>query len=133
MLLEQYGFIGNIWVRQHFLAQAGDSHGGHAHYHDHITLLVSGSVQVQIDDTEPKIFKAPTFIVIKKEHRHKFTALEDETIYYCVFAVRDVYGEVIDIADVENIPNYPAHFKPSFAAEAPEGFWETSENTDLFA
>lgn len=104
MLRDNLGYFGNIWVRQNLLEKAGDEAGGHAHYHDHITLLTSGSVEVTIEGHEPRTFHAPTFIVIRKEHRHSFTALEDNTNWYCVFALRDFDGEVIDIYDDEHDP-----------------------------
>lgn len=92
----ELGFVGNIWVRQHMLEKAGDTHGGHKHKFDHVTLLCQGQVEVEVEGYEPKQFKAPTFIVIRKEHNHKIKALEDKTLYYCVFALRDVDGEVVD-------------------------------------
>ena len=35
---------------------------------------------------------------------HKFTALEDNTVWYCVFALRDLDGEVTDIYGPEHNP-----------------------------
>ena len=43
-------------------------------------------------------------IVIRKEKEHKIIALEDEVIYYCVFALRDIDGDVTDVFDEENSP-----------------------------
>ena len=78
------------------LAKAGDSHDGHKHYFDHVTLLVKGNVQVEVEDHLAKQFQSPTFIVIDKDHEHKITALTDDVLYYCVFALRDMNGEVVD-------------------------------------
>jgi hypothetical protein len=101
----EMGYFGNIWVRQHWLAKKGDDNGGgHTHHFDHVTLLAKGSVRVEVEGCEPKVFTAPTFIVIKKEHKHIFTALEDETLYYCVFALRDVDGNVTDFYSGDNSP-----------------------------
>lgn len=122
-MVEEHGFVGNIWVRQNYMREAGDVVGGHMHYHDHVSLLVKGSVSVQIDDEPPKNFVAPTFIVVRKEHRHRITALEDDTIWYCVFAMRDINGDVADIVDPANLPNYPREA----AAAAPDGFWDGVE------
>lgn len=113
-LIEEYGFVGNVWVRQNWLEKSGDTAGGHAHYHDHITLLVRGSVSVTVGDEPSKEFHAPTFIAIKKNYRHEIVALEDDTVFYCVFALRDVDGEVVDIADVANLPNYPEGEAPPY-------------------
>ena len=75
---------------------------------DHVTLLAVGSVLVEMDGHEPKEFHAPTFIVIDKDHKHKFTALTDGVVYYCVFAVRDIDGEVSDLYSEDNSPNPPS-------------------------
>lgn len=113
------GYFGNIWVRQNNLRQAGDSLPGHEHYFDHVTLLVRGKVKVEIQGQEPKEFTAPTFIVMRKELAHKMTALEHNTIYYCVFALRDVNGEVVgDIFGEEHDPS------PRCAADADDGYWD---------
>lgn len=93
----QLGFFGNIWVRSHYMHKAGFTNGGgHTHNFDHVTLLAVGSVLVEVEGFEPKEFVAPTFITIEKEHKHKFTALTDGVVYYCVFAMRDSDGEVIN-------------------------------------
>lgn len=113
-LIEEYGYVGNVWVRQNWLERAGDTGGGHAHYHDHITLLVRGSVSVRVGDEPSKEFTAPTFIAVKKNYSHEIVALEDDTVFYCVFALRDIDGEVMDIVDVANLPNYPEGEAPPY-------------------
>jgi hypothetical protein len=100
----ELGYFGNIWVRQNYLQQAGETEHGHKHDFDHVSLLASGSVRVTVEGYPPKEFKAPTFIVIKKEHRHFFEALEDGTLWYCVFALRDVDGNVTDFYSGDNSP-----------------------------
>jgi hypothetical protein len=98
------GYFGNIWVRQNTLFKAGDFAQGHKHHFDHVSMLISGKVQVEVDGFEPTEFTAPTFIVIKKELQHKFTALEDNSAWFCVFALRDVDGNVTDIYSGDNSP-----------------------------
>lgn len=122
MLSEELGYIGNIWVRQNYLEKAGDSVGGHLHYFDHVSLLAKGSVEVLLDGENPRTFSAPTFIVIRKNHRHQITALEDDTSWYCVFAVRDIDGSVADIVDPKN--------EPWFAMNAPDDYWEQRKNLE---
>jgi hypothetical protein len=95
------GFFGNIWVHQNELPNIGSTNGnGHYHKYDHISLLTKGSVRVEVEGHESQVFTAPTFIVIRKNKKHKFTALEPETIYFCVFALRDLDGQVITDEDV---------------------------------
>lgn len=100
----ELGYFGNIWVRQNLLEREGDETLGHTHHFDHVSLLATGSVEVSVDGFEPKVFHAPTFIVIKKEYRHKFKALTQNALWYCVFALRDVDGEVTDIYSGDNSP-----------------------------
>ena len=100
----ELGYFGNIWVRQNLLEKAGESTQGHYHKFDHVSLLTTGKVEVEVEGFPPREFTAPTFIVIKKEHSHKFTALADNTIWYCVFALRDAEGEVTDIYGGDNSP-----------------------------
>lgn len=123
-MIEEHGFVGNVWVRQNWLLKAGDTAGGHAHYHDHVSLLVKGSVEVSVNDGPSKHFTAPTYIVIKKQHRHQIVALEDDTVFYCVFAMRDIDGEVVDIYQDANLPHIPEDECPEYTKVAPDGFWE---------
>ena len=111
----ELGFFGNIWVRQNVL-DANTSFDGHEHKFDHVTLLVSGRVSVQIKDNPPKEFTAPTFIVIRKDQRHKITALEEGAVYYCVFALRDLNGEVMEI--------FGDQHDPEASSPVSEGYWE---------
>jgi hypothetical protein len=108
--IDQMGYFGNIWVRSHTFAKVGDTNGGgHTHNFDHVTLLAVGSVLVEVEGYEPKEFHGPTFITIDKDHSHKFTALTDNVVYYCVFALRDLDGDVTNIVGDANSPLVP-HF-----------------------
>jgi hypothetical protein len=100
----ELGYFGNIWVRQNHLPIAGTVAPGHTHEFDHVSLLCKGKVRVTIPGFEPKEFTAPTFIVIKKEYEHQFEALEDDTVWYCVFALRDIDGNVTDMYGGDNSP-----------------------------
>jgi len=96
---QEVGYFGNIWVRQLNLPKKGDYHRGHRHHYDHITLVAKGAVRCEIPNLEPKDFYSPTFITIKADDWHKFTALEDNTVYYCIYAIRNEDGKVVDYAD----------------------------------
>jgi quercetin dioxygenase-like cupin family protein len=102
MRTDDMGFFGNIWVRQRVLKQ-GETHLGHKHHFDHVTLLAKGHVKVEVEERS-KEFYAPTFIVIRKEHEHAFTALSEDVLYYCVFALRDVDGEIMDLFSPDHDP-----------------------------
>lgn len=111
----ELGYFGNIWVRQNVLEKAGDTGDGHYHLFDHVSLLAKGTVEVEIEGYPPKQFVSPTFIVIKKEYKHKFTAVTDDVLWYCVFAIRDENGELTDI--------YPETSNPFFIKDVPDTYW----------
>ena len=108
------GYFGNIWVRQNELQNAGDETSGHYHLFDHVSLLVSGTVEVEVEGNPPRTFTAPTFIVIKKERPHKFKALTDNVTWYCVFAIRDLDGDVSDIVPETSQPYFINDVHPEY-------------------
>ena len=123
MILHELGYFGNVWIRQNLLEKKGDQGPNHKHAYDHVTLLAKGSVSVQVEGHEPKKFQAPTFIVIRKEHNHQVTALENDTIYYCVFALRDIDGEIVD-------PLFANKHDPLSYVGVEDDYWKRQENID---
>lgn len=89
------GCYANVWIRQRLFQKVGEKIGGHKHKYDHVSLLAKGSAKVEVDGVE-KIFESPTFIVIRKDKIHNVTALEEGTLWYCIFADRSMDGEVYD-------------------------------------
>jgi quercetin dioxygenase-like cupin family protein len=77
----------------HHFANTGDTHQGHAHVFDHITVLAAGRVLMKHDNGQQE-FTAPHLIVTPKGITHQFTALEPNTVFCCVHAIRD--GEGVD-------------------------------------
>lgn len=88
--------VDNVFVKMHNLVNAGDTHQGHAHVFDHITLLATGSVNMKHDNGEQD-FVAPHLIVTPKGITHQFIAKEPNTIFCCIHAIRDGDG-VDDVA-----------------------------------
>lgn len=95
--------VSNLWLRQMHFVKAGDRNEGHVHNFDHITLLAKGSVRVDVDGNLTE-FSAPHMIYIAKGKNHYLTALEDDTLAYCVHALRHGEREE-DILDPEMIPD----------------------------
>lgn len=89
--------VDNVFVKLHCFPKTGDTHEGHAHAFDHITLLASGSVKMVHDNGEAE-FKAPHLIVTPKGIKHQFTALEPNTVFCCIHAIREK-NELDAIAD----------------------------------
>jgi hypothetical protein len=94
--LTNISIVDNVFVKLHHFVRVGDTHQGHSHTFDHITLLSSGAVKM-VDDNGEQEYKAPHLIVTPKGVKHQFTALEPNTVFCCVHAIRDGDG-VNDVA-----------------------------------
>lgn len=96
------GCVSNVYSRQMHFLKAGDIEYGHTHPFDHISLLAYGSTLCLLDGKSTE-FKAPAMIFVAKDKLHEFVALEDNTLIYCIHALR--MGENIeDIIDPSMIP-----------------------------
>ena len=80
--------VDNVFVKLHHFLNVGDTHEGHAHAFDHITLLATGSVNMVHDNGQAE-YKAPHLIVTPKGIKHQFTALEPNTVFCCIHAIRE--------------------------------------------
>ncbi len=98
------GAAGGVYLRQHHLIKAGDFHRGHKHHFNHVTLVQRGAVLCEADGRPSLRLAAPVWIVIDKDKMHKFTALEDDTLYFCIFALRDSAGAVTDQYSGDDAP-----------------------------
>jgi quercetin dioxygenase-like cupin family protein len=94
--------VDNVFVKMHQFINIGDTHQGHAHAFDHITLLSSGAVKMVHDNGEDE-YKAPHLIVTPKGVKHQFTALEPNTVFCCIHAIRDGDG-LNDVASPDITP-----------------------------
>jgi quercetin dioxygenase-like cupin family protein len=95
------GGAGNIYSRMMHFTKAGDIEIGHTHDFDHLTLLASGSLKVTVEGKNT-VFKAPHMIWIHKDKNHELIALENNTVAYCIHAVRDEFGEIVDPSMIPN-------------------------------
>jgi quercetin dioxygenase-like cupin family protein len=88
---------GNIFIRENRLAKTGDITNGHKHNFDHTTILMRGSVRItaKLDDGNLiRDAKAPAYVLIKAGVEHEIVALEDDTVYWCVYSHRTPQGEI---------------------------------------
>jgi quercetin dioxygenase-like cupin family protein len=98
----QLGCVSNMYVRMMEFKKTGCSEPGHAHPFDHLTLLAKGAVQMEVDGVT-STFVAPKMIFIVKDKVHSITALEDNTLAFCIHPIRN--GErVEDIVDPSMLP-----------------------------
>ena len=94
----RYGPFGNVFLRPMYFAGAGSVIQGHTHNYDHMTLIARGSVLAEFEWEGQKIervYAADPHVVeicVKKNVRHKFTALTDDVVATCVYALRDDPG-----------------------------------------
>lgn len=87
---------GNVLIRR-FVLRKNEHIPGHAHTFDHISILLKGSIRVTVNGVST-VYHAPHEVIMAKEATHSLTALQDGTIWMCIFACRDANG-----APVENI------------------------------
>lgn len=95
------GCVANLFSRMMHFKKAGDVEIGHTHQFDHLTLLASGKLKVTVEGVSTE-FTAPHMIYIHKDKVHELEAMEDETVAYCIHALRD--KENNDILDPSMIP-----------------------------
>jgi quercetin dioxygenase-like cupin family protein len=82
------GLVANMFVRQMHFFEIDATEPGHAHSFDHLTLLASGKLRVEANG-ETTDFVAPAMIYIQADTEHMLTALEENTVAYCVHGLRD--------------------------------------------
>jgi len=95
------GCVANLFSRMMHFEKAGDIEIGHTHQFDHLTLLAKGKLKVTVEN-ETSEFTAPHMIYIHKDKVHELEALTDNTVAYCIHALRDKNTE--DILDPSMIP-----------------------------
>ena len=97
------GFVHNLFSRMMHFKNAGDIEQGHTHQFDHLTLLAKGSLKVTINGISTT-FVAPHMIFIRKDKMHELTALEDNTVAYCIHAITDNSGDIVDETMIPKSP-----------------------------
>lgn len=107
-LITDIKLVDNVFVKLHYFINEGDTHQGHSHVFDHITLLATGSVLMEHDNGKQE-FKAPHLIVTPKNVTHKFTALEPKTLFCCIHAIRNGDG-VDDVVSQDVTPEEAFEF-----------------------
>jgi hypothetical protein len=109
------GPMGNVYFRPMRFEKKGAQVAGHAHHFDHVTFLWRGALKlrawpVETETVEPngdrhppheaqmlvRQYTAPARILIKKDWAHEFTALANQTMADCIYAIRDFDGQPTD-------------------------------------
>lgn len=89
------GCVANLYSRMMHFKKAGDIEVGHKHQFDHLTLLAKGRLQVTVEGNVSE-FTAPHMIYIRADKVHELIALTDDTVAYCIHALRTHEGDIID-------------------------------------
>lgn len=95
------GCVANLYSRMMHFKRAGDVEYGHTHQFDHLTLLAKGKLKVTVDGVASE-FTAPQMIYIKADKHHELVAMLDDTVAYCIHALRS--KDTGDILDPSMIP-----------------------------
>lgn len=99
--LVHIGCVANLYSRMMYFRKAGDIEIGHAHQFDHLTLLAKGKLKITVEGQVTE-FTAPHMIYIHKDKIHELVAMVDDTVAYCIHALRD--KENNEILDPSMIP-----------------------------
>lgn len=96
------GLVANMFVRQMHFKEVGATEPGHTHAFDHLTLLAAGRLKVEANGQTTE-YTAPAMIYINKDTEHQLTALEENTVAYCIHGLRDS-EKSDDIISPEMVP-----------------------------
>jgi hypothetical protein len=110
------GYFGNIWLKKNILHKAGSFSDTHYHLFDHVSFLVKGEIDIEIDGKITKTFQSPGIVIVPKDKPHRIIAKTDNVEWYCVFAVRDDVGGVVEVV--------PPDWYPYYIDTVPSDYWE---------
>jgi len=89
------GCVANLYSRMMHFVKANDTEVGHTHQFDHLTLLAKGKLKVTVEGKTSE-FVAPQMLYIHADKVHELVALADDTVAYCIHALRTNEGDIID-------------------------------------
>ena len=95
-LVEIYDEADGIYIRQIVLEKIGYGVPGHAHTYDHTSMLACGAVRMWRNNEFVGDFVAPTGIKILAGCFHKFVALKDNTVMYCIHNTHGLPKEALE-------------------------------------
>ena len=90
---------GNVFIRPNVLEKAGDRVNGHTHNFDHTTIFFRGRFHVRATLPDGRVierdFEAPDHCLIRADVTHEITALEDGSVFWCVYSHREPQGRIV--------------------------------------
>jgi quercetin dioxygenase-like cupin family protein len=94
----EHFFSGREYAKKMVLP-AGHYAESHSHTYDHLSILASGTVTVELDG-EGTEYEGPTCITIRSGQKHKITAHSD-SVWFCVHATDVTDPEKVDSVLIE--------------------------------
>lgn len=85
----EHHFGGGTYAKQYTLP-AGEWIVQHKHVYDHLSILASGTVLLNVDGATREI-TGPACLVIEKNKHHAVKAVGD-AVWFCIHATDDEYG-----------------------------------------
>ena len=105
--------LGNIGQRVIRFDYPGQILPGHEHNYPHATALVKGAVRLTLTYPDGRAvgrtLHAPAIFEVPADVRHSMKALEPGTECWCLFAVRDDLGEVVDKPEMKHLRDKSWH------------------------
>lgn len=89
----QHHFSAGVYAKQMHLPAGGYAET-HAHCYDHMSILVSGDVQVELDG-EVSEYSAPAVVHIRAGKKHRILGLTP-SVWFCVHATEETDSEKVD-------------------------------------
>lgn len=86
---------GNIFIRAADPMKAGEVVESHKHNFDHVTYVSLGSFRIERGDETVEVRQGELPVLIKAGVEHKMTALEDDSVYHCIYSHRTPQGEIV--------------------------------------
>lgn len=89
---------GNIFIRPNVMNK-GDKIVGHKHHFDHTSIVFTGAVHVKANLPDgtviEKDFASASHFLVLADAVHEITALEENTVFWCVYSHRTPQGDVV--------------------------------------
>ena len=89
----QHHFSSGVYAKETHIP-AGSWLVQHAHLHDHLSILASGSVELMVDD-KTSVIHAPACLTIKAGKHHGVRSITD-VIWYCIHATNCADADEVD-------------------------------------
>jgi quercetin dioxygenase-like cupin family protein len=88
--------IGPIAARRFVIEKKCEVNEQHEHNYDHATIVCRGAIKVVTNEGASRRYECGEAVSIPAGKKHGIKALEDNTVYLCVFSHRDFDGLVTE-------------------------------------